>query len=180
MSSNEKTATITVTQAVFGAVQGVHEVTQAVQNLVRNGRTSFTADRDTLTPGDDPAPGHDKHFAMNYTIGSTQFAFACKEGEKVSLRTREPQERVTVVGAAYGTINKEDPTEGARDVTAVVQDLLDASSGDVIKFKPTNDLFGDPFKGPRKNFGMVYISKKSPGQRRFLASNEGQEVTVDV
>jgi hypothetical protein len=172
------TPKITVVQAVYGAVQGVKEVTARVQELVNQGKTTFVANNNTLTPNSDPAQGHDKHFAMNYTVGSSHFAFACKENETVNLKTTEPRETFIVIGASYGTINKNDPKSGARDVTAVVQDLLDSRSGTEIKFKPTNALFGDPYEGPRKNFGMVYAPKNNPAKRTAIASDEGQEVTV--
>jgi hypothetical protein len=178
MDISEKAATIKVVQAVYGAVQGVADVTAKVQALVNQQKTTFVANNATLTPGKDPAQGHDKHFAMNYTVGSSSFAFACKENETVNLKTTEPRETFTVIGASYGTINPNDPKNGARDVTAIVQDLLDSRSGTEIKFKPTNELFGDPFKGPRKNFGMTYALKNNPSQRKVIASDENQEVTV--
>jgi hypothetical protein len=115
---------------------------------------------------------------MNYTVGSSSFAFACEENETVNLRVTEPQETFTVIGASYGTINKNDTQSGARDVTAVVQELLDSRSEAEIKFKPTNELFGDPFPGPRKNFGMTYVLKSKPTEKRVIASDENQEVTV--
>jgi hypothetical protein len=178
----ETTAKITVIQAVYGAEQGRAEVTKRVQALVDQGRTSFIADNETLTPDGDPAKGHNKHFAMNYMVGSTRLAFACKEDQEVSLRTAEPRRgSITVIGAAYGAIDKNDPTKGARDVTAIVQELLDARPNDaVIKFNPNNTLFGDPIpNGPRKNFSMTYVSRKGSAlQRRSLASDEDQGVTV--
>jgi hypothetical protein len=171
---------ITVIQAVYGAVQGVRDVTARVQALVNQKQTIFVANNATLVPppDKDPAQGHDKHFAMNYTVGSSSFAFACEENETVNLRTTEPQETFTVIGASYGTINKNAPQAGARDVTAIVQELLDSRSGSEVKFKPTNELFGDPYKGPRKNFGMTYVLKSNPGEKRVIASDENQEVTV--
>ena len=76
---------------------------------------------------------------MNYTIGSTRFAFACKENETVRLKTTVPQGRFQVIGASYGAINPNSPTSGARDVTAVLQEVLDSSSATEIKFTPTNN-----------------------------------------
>jgi hypothetical protein len=178
MSSTENTAAITVVQAVYGAVQGSKDVTKTVQGLVDRGRTTFVANNETLGP--DPAPGHDKHFAMSYTVGSTRLAFACTEDQDVSLKTNAPRGPITVVAAAYGAINKSDPTTGARDVTAIVQDLLDARPGKETKFTPSNELFGDPTQGPSKNFGMVYSPTNNPSLRLTVASDEDQEVTVRV
>jgi len=192
MSTAEKTATavetapagttakITVIQAVYGALQGAKDVTQIVQDLVNQGRTSFTADNDTLGP--DPAKGHDKHFGMNYTVGSSRIAFACKENQEVAFRTREiPRGPITVIAASYGAINQKDPTMGARDVTAIVQSLLDANPSREVKFTPNNTLFGDPIPGgPRKNFAMIYAPTSNLSQKTPIARDENQEVTVKI
>lgn len=172
---------ITVIQAVYGtAVKGVRDVTARVQALVDQKTTTFVANNATLVPppDKDPAKVYDKHFAMNYTVGSSRFAFACQENQTVNLRTTELQRTFTVIGASYGTINKNDPQSGARDVTAIVQELLDSRSGSEVKFKPTNELFGDPYEGPRKNFGMSYFLKSNPDKKGVVASDENEEVTV--
>jgi hypothetical protein len=171
----EKTAKITVIQAVYGAVQGRKDVVAKVQDLVNRGITTFVANNDLFG---EPAQGTAKHFAMNYTVGSTSFAFACKENETVRLKTTEPQGRFKVLGASYGTINPNSPTSGARDVTAVLQQVLDSSSGTEIKFKPTNKFLGDPFDGPRKNFGMTYVLRSNPTQRVVVVSDEDQDVVI--
>jgi hypothetical protein len=173
MSSTDGNAAITVVQAAYGAVQGTSVVTAIVQDLVDQGKTTFVANNDTL--GGDPAKGHDKHFAMNYKVGSTLFSFACKEGETVRLRTQDKPGTFTVVGAAYGTIDPKNPTTGSRDVTAIVQQILDSGQ---TEFDPTNALFGDPYEGPRKNFGMTYYRTGSPTPKKAIASNEGQKVKV--
>jgi hypothetical protein len=173
MSSTNANAGINVIQAAYGAVQGTKVVTAIVQDLLSRGGTSFTADNATL--GGDPAQGHDKHFAMTYRVGSTVFSFACEEGETVRLRTDDKPGQFTVVGAAYGAINPNNPTAGSRDVTAIVQQILDSGQ---TEFKPTNDLFGDPIDGPRKNFGMTYYRTGNPNARIAIASDEGQTVKV--
>jgi hypothetical protein len=173
MSSTNANAGITVIQAVYGAVQGSKVVTAIVQDLLSRGGSSFVADNATL--GGDPAQGHDKHFAMTYRTGSTIFSFACEEGETVRLRTDDKPGQFTVVGAAYGTINPNNPTEGSRDVTAIVQQILDSGQ---TEFKPTNDLFGDPYEGPGKNFGMTYYRTGNPNAKAAIASDEGQTVKV--
>jgi hypothetical protein len=173
------TAKITVIEAVYGAVQGTKDVTGIVQKLVDQGRTSFYANNDTLGP--DPAKGHDKHFAMSYLVGASGFSFACKENQEVSLRTEElPRGPITVIAAAYGAIDKQDPTLGARDVTHIVQRLLDEDGSTEVKFTPSNQLFGDPSPGPRKNFGMTYVPTKEPARRMVVASDENQQVTVKL
>lgn len=172
MSSTETTATITVIQAAYGAVQGTREVTGIVQDLVNQKITTFVANNETL--GGDPAQGHDKHFGMNYKVGSSVYSFACKEGQTVTLRTQENQPEITVIGAAYGTIDPNNPRAGSRDVTAIVQEILDSGRRE---FEPDNELFGDPIEGPRKNFGMTYASGDG-GARKAIASNEGQKVRV--
>jgi hypothetical protein len=171
----EKTANITVIQAVYGATQGQKDVTAKVQDLVNRGTTTFVANNATFG---DPAQGHDKHFAMNYTISSTRFAFACKENETVRLKTTVPQGRFQVIGASYGAINPSSPTSGARDVTAVLQEVLDSSSATEIKFKPTNKFLGDPYDGPRKNFGMTYVLRSNPTQRKVVVSDQDQDVII--
>jgi hypothetical protein len=174
-------AEIKVIQAVYGAVQGTKEVTEIVQKMVNGKQYSFVANNQTLGP--DPAPGHDKHFAMNYTVGTSTLAFACKENETVNLRTEEvppvPPGPIKVIAAAYGAIDQKDSTQGARDVTAFVQALLDATPVNQVSFTPNNDLFGDPFPGPRKNFGMTYAAKDLT-QRTSIASDENQKVTIKV
>src|SRR5437763_17035215 len=98
MSGDEKTAAITVIQAVYGSVQRTEDVTRRVQALADKGQ-DFAANNNTL--GGDPSPGHDKHFAMNYTVGSSRFAFACEENQTVSLRMREVRRGpITVIAAA--------------------------------------------------------------------------------
>jgi len=176
----EKTARITVIQAVYGAVQGSKDVTGIVQNLVNQGRTSFIANNSTLGP--DPAPGHNKHFGMIYTVGSSRVAFACRENQEVAFRTREiPRGPITAIAAAYGAINQSDPTMGARDVTAIVQSLLDANPSREVKFTPSNTLFGDPIPGgPRKSFALVYAPTGAPGRTTPIASDENQEVTIRI
>ncbi len=174
-SANSNLAGIRVIQAVYGASQGVRDVTGRVQQLVDSGSATFKADNSTLVPppDKDPAQGHDKHFAMNYTIDSRRFTFACQEGQTVTLRTSVPPPgKIQVVAAAYGAINPKDPGAGSRDVTDIVQQLLDSG---VRSFAPTNKLFGDPVDGPRKNFGMAYISS---GTRKAVARDEDQTVTV--
>jgi hypothetical protein len=178
MSSNAAPK-ITVTQAVYGALKGgteqkAFDVTDKVQDLIDRGTTTFKANNDLF--GDPIKTG--KHFAMNYTVGSTNFAFACEENQMVEVRTTEPQGRFKVIGASYGAINPNDPTGGARDVTAIVQALLDSSSDTEVTFKATNELFGDPFEGPTKSFGMTYVNKSNPNQREVIANAEDQNVTV--
>jgi len=174
MSSNAELATIKVIQAVYGAVQGSKEVTGLVQDLASGGKTTFKADNSTL--GGDPAKGHNKHFAMNYQVGEDVYTFSCKEGEIVRLITKETRGQFTVVGAAYGAIDaKNSQGMGSRDVTSIVQQLLDEGQ---IEFKPDNQLFGEPLKGTTKNFGMTYFRTDSPSFRKAIASNEGQKVTV--
>jgi hypothetical protein len=162
---------IRVIQAVYGAVQGVREVTARVQQLVDQGRLTFKADTATLSPNDNPT-GSAKHFAMNYTVGSSRYTFACKENETVTI---DPPGSLRVIGAAYGTVNPKDTDNRSRDVTAIVQQMLDSGTR---SFKPTNTLFGDPFGGPRKNFGMVYVSALNPGVRKAVASDEDGTVEV--
>lgn len=172
MSSNAELAAITVIQAAYGAVQGTREVTSIVQALVNRGIITFKADNATL--GGDPAKGHDKHFAMNYKVGASLHTFACKENETVHLQNQDTRREFTVIGAAYGTIDPKNPTLGSKDVTADVQQLLDNGQ---TEFEPTNQLFGDPYKGPRKNFGMTYV-RTGGSAYQAIASNEGQKVTV--
>lgn len=173
MSEQAQKGRITVVQAAYGAVQGSKVVTAIVQDLVDQGITSFKCDNATL--GGDPAKGHDKHFAMNYRVGSSIFTAACKENETVTLKTDDSPGDFTVVGAAYGTINPSNPVTGSRDVTAIVQQILDSGQ---TELEPNNTLFGDPFKGPRKNFGMTYHRTGDSNPRKAIASNEGQKVTV--
>jgi hypothetical protein len=149
-----------------------------VQRLVDRGVTSFIANNKTFEG--DPI-NTNKHFAMSYMVGSSRFAFACEENQEVRLRTRElPRGPITVIAAGYGAINKQDPTMGARDVTAIVQELLDLNASKEVKFKPTNTLFGDPFPGPTKNFGMIYAPTGNLNQRKAIASAENQELTIFV
>lgn len=178
MSSVEKMPKITVIQAVYGAVEGTKDVTKLVQDFVDRGKTEFVAGNQTLGP--DPAPDHKKHFAMSYVIGATRFSFACKEKEKVSLETEEPSEAIKVIAATYGAVDAAHPrTIGARDVTAIVQELVDArSKAKEIKFTPTDELFGDPLKNFKKSFGMTYAPKSDLGRRYVVASDQNQEVTV--
>lgn len=175
MSSNAELGNITIIQAVYGAVQGSKEVRGIIQDLVDAGKTTFKADNATLGP--DPAKGHDKHFAMNYKVGSTIYTFACKENETVTLATHEAPGDFTVVGAAYGTIDPKSsmPGAGSRDVTAIVQQILNSGKRE---FEPNNGLFGDPYEGPRKNFGMTYFRTGEPTSRKVIASDEKQKVTV--
>ncbi len=178
----EKTAKITVIQAVYGATSGrenrTNDVTGIVQKLVDRGITSFIANNKTFE-GDPIQTG--KHFAMSYMVGSSRFAFACDEGQEVGLRTRElPRGPITVIAASYGAIDKQNPTMGARDVTAIVQELLDLNGGREVKFNPTNTLFGDPIQGPTKSFGMIYAPTGNLNQRKAIALREGQEVTASV
>lgn len=192
MSITEKTATestatagknpkITVIQAVYGATRGgdnvTKDVTDIVQKCVDRGETSFIANNEKF--GDPVKTG--KHFAMSYTVGSSRFAFACEENQEVALRTRElPRGPITVIGASYGAINKQHPTMGARDVTAIVQELLDLNGTREVKFTPTNALFGDPYPGPTKSFGMIYAPTANLDQTKAIALREGQEVTASV
>jgi hypothetical protein len=182
MNSSEKAATITVIQAVYGAVQGSKDVTEIVQDIVNKGKNSFVANNTTLGP--DPAPGHDKHFAMNYTVGSSSFAFACKENETVILQISEaPPPKpspIKVIAAAYGAINKDNPSATALDVTAVVQAVLDIQGTKEVKFTPSNGLLGDPLPGPRKNFGMIYAPADDLSPKTAIASDEDQQVTIKI
>jgi len=102
----------------------------------------------------------------------------------VSLRTNEgpaiPRGPITVIGAAYGAVSTVDPTAGARDVTATVQSLLDTNPEKQVTFTPSNALFGDPFPGPRKNFGITYVTTDGLDQRTSIASDENQKVTLTV
>jgi hypothetical protein len=174
MATTATAPSITVIQAAYGAVQGARDVTGLVQDIVNSGNTNFTADNKTL--GGDPSQGHDKHFAMSYRVGSSLYTYACEEDEKVSLRIKEtPPGEFTVIGAVYGAINPNNPAAGSRDVTAIVQQLLDDGTRE---FEPSNELFGDPFEGPRKNFGMSYYQTSNPGKKKAIASDESQKVTV--
>jgi hypothetical protein len=178
----EKIAKITVIQAVYGASSGdrnaTKDVTVIVQRLVDRGITSFIADNKTFEG--DPI-NTDKHFAVSYMVGSSRFAFACQEGQEVGLRTRElPRGPITVVGASYGAIDPRNPTMGARDVTAIVQELLDLNGSREVKFIPTNNLFGDPVTGPTKSFGMTYAPTGNLNQKKAIALRENQDVTVKV
>ncbi len=177
----EKTARITVIQAVYGATSGKQNVTKdvtgIVQRLVDRGITSFIANNKTFE-GDPIQTG--KHFAMTYMVGSSRFAFACQEGQEVGLRTRElPRGPITVIGASYGAFNNQNPTMGARDVTAIVQELLDLNGTREVKFTPNNELFGDPNK-TTKSFGMIYAPTGNLNQRKAIALREGQDVTASV
>ncbi len=173
MSSNEVLAPITIIQAVYGAVQGTADVRSKVQDLVDRGDINFKADNATLVPKD-PAKGHDKHFAMTYKVGSSTYSYACKENDMVHVKNYESRGEYTVVGAAYGAFDKNNPTAGSFDVTGRVQALLDAGQ---TEFKPTNQLFGDPSKGPRKNFGMTYF-RNGTSTHKVIASDEDQTVVV--
>jgi len=192
MSTTEKTATaestataekamkITVIQAVYGATKGganvTKDVTDIVQALVNRGVTTFVANNDIF--GDPVKTG--KHFAVTYMVGSSRFAFACEENQEVGLRTRElPRGPITVIGASYGAFDSKNPTMGARDVTAIVQELLDRNGTREVKLTANNALFGDPFNGT-KSFGMIYAPTGNPSQRKAVALAEGQEVTVSV
>jgi hypothetical protein len=176
----EKATKITVLQAVYGATSGgvnvTNDVTDIVRGFVARGKYSFIANNDVF--GDPIRTG--KHFAMSYMVGSSRFAFACEEDQQVTLRTEERRGPITVIGASYGTIDPGDPTRGARDVTAIVQDLLDRNGGKVVTFTPDNDLFGDPYNGPTKSFGMIYAPTANMGDTKAVALREGQEVTVRV
>jgi pectate lyase len=167
--------TLRVIQAVYGGKEETLDVTVDVQNLVNGETYSFTANNATLGS----PKGSNKHFAMTYTAGSKLYTFACKENEKVTLRkTPIPVGNFQVIAAAYGAINPSIPGAGSRDVTDIVQQLLDSNTSTTYKLKPTNQLFGDPFGGPRKNFGMVYVNLGNPGVKKAIASDENQEVTV--
>jgi hypothetical protein len=170
---------IRVIQAVYGVqrirdgkVEGVRDVTALVQQFADQGKFTFKADTATLAGNKDPAPGNSKHFAMNYTFGPSRYTFACKENETVTI---DPPGNLRVIGAAYGTVNPKDTDNRSKDVTAIVQQMLDNGTR---SFKPTNKLFGDPFDGPRKNFGMVYVSALNTGVRKAVASD--QDGTVEV
>jgi hypothetical protein len=172
MSSTHANAAITVVQAAYGAVEGAKVVTATVQDLVDQGKTTFVANNETLG---DPVPGIHKHFAMNYRVGSTLFSFACKENETVRLRTQEKPGAFTVIGAAYGATDPNNPTLGSRDVTAIVQQILDSGQ---TEFQTNNELFGDPNNGFVKNFGMTYFRTGSPIPQKAIVSDEGQTVKV--
>ncbi len=170
----EKGIRIEVIQAAYGGLDGKvprgRDVTQTVQQLVDRGRTSFVANNENL--GGDPARGTDKHFAMSYRVGTTTYTFACDEGQTVTVQTSpRKQGPVRVIGAAYGAINPDDTAAGSRDVTAIVQQVLDSRG----TFTPSNALFGDPFEGPTKSFGMVYVIENRTEVR---VVREGQPVTV--
>jgi hypothetical protein len=178
MSNVEKMPKITVIQAVYGAVEGTRDVTKLMQDFVDQGKTELVADNQTLGP--DPAPQKKKQFAISYMIGSTRFSLACKEDEKISLEREEPREVIKVIAATYGAVDAAHPrTMGARDVTAIVQELLDARSKErEIRFTPTDELFGDPLKNFKKSFGMTYAPKSDLSRRYVVASAQNQEVTV--
>ncbi len=81
----------------------------------------------------------------------------------------------TVIGAAYGAIDPNNPTAGSRDVTAIVQQILDSGQ---TEFKPTNELFGDPNNGPREEFRHDLLPDREPERQKAIASDEGQTVKV--
>jgi hypothetical protein len=68
---------------------------------------------------------------------------------------------------------------GARDVTAIVQELLDLNGGREVKFNANNALFGDPYN-TTKSFGMIYAPTGNLSQRKAIALRENQDVTVSV
>jgi hypothetical protein len=77
---------------------------------------------------------------------------------------------IRVIGAAYGS------KIAGVDVTALVQQRLDAGNDDVIV---NNEQFGDPHPGEKKRFGIVYQLLDTGEVRARCATEDERFELVD-
>jgi hypothetical protein len=74
---------IVILRATYGAKQTHRDVTQVVQNRVKNGRLEIMADSRDL--GGDPAFGEIKTLQLRYALNGIPLEKQYREGERVSL-----------------------------------------------------------------------------------------------
>jgi hypothetical protein len=158
---------------ILGAAYGLKNVTEILTKLLKNLSLKVIANNDTFEDG---WRGHDKTLVTVYQYGEEHPSIALvKEKRQLHILYCNAEKdfhgstnpgTLTILGAAYG------PSDVTRQVQSLVKD------GSALKFKASNDVFGDTWRGHTKSFVIVYRYGRNTPLMQIAAENSYISVSI--